>query len=83
MTTLISVHNSSGLVGRCDAKCYDAIDQKCTCICDGANHGAGKQKAIQNTSQMAEIWIEEYAKANHLGPGTVWQVPSIQLQLPL
>jgi len=83
MTTLISVYNSSGMVGRCDAKCYDAIDKKCTCICAGANHGAGQQKAIQNTSQMAEIYIEEYIKENHLGQDIVWQIPSIQLQLPL
>ena len=83
MTTLISVHNSSGLVGRCDAKCYDAIDQQCTCICGGANHGVGQQKAIGNTSQMAKTWIEEYTKANHLDPDVVWQVPSIQLPLSL
>jgi len=83
MTTLISVYNSSGLVGRCDAKCYDAIDQKCTCICAGANHGAGQQKAIGNMERMAQTWIQEYTKANHLGPDAVWQVPSIQLQLPL
>jgi hypothetical protein len=83
MATLISVYNSQGLVGRCDAKCYSATDPKCTCICGGANHGAGQQKAIANTERMAETWIEEYTKANHLGKDAVWLVPSVQIQLPL
>jgi len=49
MTTLIAVYNSSGLVGRCDAKCYNAKHPVCTCICGGANHGQGLQKAVENT----------------------------------
>jgi len=83
MTTLVSVYDGNGLVGRCDARCYDAIDQKCTCICAGKNHGVGQQKAIENTERMVETWIEEYTKSNHLGPDAVWEIPSIQLLLPL
>lgn len=60
--TLISVYNSDGCVGRCDAKCYDAITPECDCICGGRNHGAGKSKAIENTREHVEEWIEAYKK---------------------
>jgi len=66
MTTLISVHNSDGCVGRCDAKCYNATGPDCDCICGGRNHGAGKQRAMDNTREMAEQWIDEYAKRQGL-----------------
>lgn len=50
MTTLIAVYNSDGCVGRCDAKCYMATGwtTRCTCICGGANHGAGEMRAREN-----------------------------------
>lgn len=48
MATLIYVGNSSGCVGRCDAKCYDATSPDCDCICGGKNHRAGRQQAQQN-----------------------------------
>ena len=52
MTTLISVHNSNGCLGRCDAKCYNATQPECTCICNGANHGAGLSQATVNTREI-------------------------------
>ena len=58
MATLISVYNSGGLVGRCDAKCHDATGPDCDCICGGMNHGAGAKQAQDNTRQYAEKWIE-------------------------
>lgn len=64
MATLIAVYNSEGCVGRCDAKCYNATCENCTCICGGTNHGAGIQKAAQNTQELAEKWIEEF-QAQH------------------
>jgi hypothetical protein len=63
MTTLISVWNSEGCVGRCDAKCYDAAEPECDCICGGRNHGAGKQQALDNTRELAESWLDR-ARAN-------------------
>lgn len=47
--TLIALYTSEGCVGRCDAKCYDATEPSCNCICGGKNHGAGKARAIENT----------------------------------
>jgi hypothetical protein len=61
MTTLIAVYNSDGCVGRCDAKCYDAAHDKCDCICGGRNHGAGKQKAVENTREHAKEMVAAYA----------------------
>jgi hypothetical protein len=66
MTTLIAVYNSEGCVGRCDAKCYNAQSLECDCICGGANHGAGIDKAVENTREMVENWIPEYAKEKGL-----------------
>jgi hypothetical protein len=58
VTTLIAAYNSEGCQGRCDAKCYDATEPDCDCICGGRNHGAGKQLAIDNTRELAESWLE-------------------------
>ena len=58
MTTLIAVYNSEGCVGRCDARCYDADEPDCECICGGRNHSAGKQQALDNTRKLAESWLE-------------------------
>ena len=63
---LIEVRNSEGIVGRCDAKCYNTEGPDCDCICGGKNHGAGQQQAMDNTREMAEQWIEEYAERQGL-----------------
>jgi hypothetical protein len=39
---LIEVHKPDGsLIGRCDARCYNAKHPKCDCVCGGVNHGRG------------------------------------------
>lgn len=58
MATLIAVYNSDGCVGRCDARCYQAMTSKCDCICGGKNHGAGEDQAIENTRNLAHEWID-------------------------
>jgi hypothetical protein len=63
VTTLIAVYNSEGCIGRCDARCYEADEPECECICGGRNHGAGKQQAIENTRELAQGWIDR-ARAN-------------------
>lgn len=60
--TLIAVYNSSGCVGRCDARCYEASHSDCDCICRGRNHGAGLKQATNNTRELCEEWIEAYEK---------------------
>jgi hypothetical protein len=75
--TLIYVGDNYGCVGRCDAKCYNAKDPHCDCICGGMNHGAGKQAAIGNTREhIKEIlskhpegvaWMNEQLRQGELG----------------
>ena len=60
MTALITVSNSDGVVGRCDAKCYDATGADCDCICGGKNHGAGLAIAQENVNEhVLEDWAEK------------------------
>jgi hypothetical protein len=80
MTTLIASYDNYGCTGRCDAKCYNAEGPECDCICGGMNHGAGLQKAIENTQRYTELWIEEYAKKH---PDVqFFEVPAVQLVIP-
>lgn len=60
MATLIAVYNSEGCAGRCDARCYNAEHGECQCICGGRNHGAGEQRALENTRELAEKWVKRY-----------------------
>jgi hypothetical protein len=84
--TLIAVYKSGGdrgsvCVGRCDARCYEAKDANCDCICGGRNHGSGQQKAMDNTRELFENWIKEYEQAKGLNDAYVqWHVPAIAPQ---
>ncbi|HLI07048.1 MAG TPA: hypothetical protein VKV40_10825 [Ktedonobacteraceae bacterium] len=60
MTTLLAVYTSSGLVGCCNAKCYEAVHPNCECICGGSNHGKGRETAVENTRKLAQAWIRQY-----------------------
>lgn len=73
MATLIAVYNSEGCVGRCDSRCYNAHEPECDCICGGVNHGAGRQQAEDNTRQMAQKWLDNYAGTHD--DLTSWSVP--------
>ena len=44
MTTLIAVYTREGCVGRCDAKCYNAWEPECDCICQGATTAPGSSR---------------------------------------
>ncbi len=60
---LIEVRGGSGeLIGRCDARCYDAREPHCECVCGGRNHGAGLERAIEQTREQAEQWVQAYAE---------------------
>lgn len=75
MSTLIAVYNSDGCVGRCDAKCYDATEPACECICGGKNHGAGLQVSMENTRELGEAWLERYGKEKGLDIREVLEAP--------
>ena len=55
MTTAIAVYTSEGCVGRCDARCHDAVSRDCDCICGGRLHGVGSENALaENTRLFAD-----------------------------
>jgi len=83
MTTLIEVRGGGGeLLGRCDARCYNAQHPSCDCVCGGRNHGVGLERALENTRQMAEAMIAEYASRRGLAHYQA-QVHSAVTQPPL
>lgn len=61
MTSLVSIYRLDGLIGRCDARCYNAQQPHCDCVCGGKNHGRGIQVAAQNTINEAADWLEQAA----------------------
>lgn len=61
MSTLISAGNSEGTYGRCDAKCHNAKNGHCHCICGGMNHGVGEAEALERTSNMTADMLQSIA----------------------
>ena len=46
MVTVLEARDAEGeLLGRCNARCHTAKGSKCTCICEGLNHGKGPDLA--------------------------------------
>jgi len=55
MTTLITASDDDGVIGTCDARCYNAKGGDCHCVCYGLNHGKGKDFAITFTDHFYEL----------------------------
>ncbi len=55
MTTLITVSDPDGVIGTCDARCYNAKGGECHCVCYGLNHAKGENFAITFTDHLADI----------------------------
>jgi hypothetical protein len=66
MTALITAYTGDGCVGRCDAKCYHAWGRECHCVCQGVNHGVGRQEAIANTRELAGSWLDRAGAARQV-----------------
>ena len=52
-------------VRRCNGRCHDAKHDKCTCICGGKNHGAGRVQAEQNVREDPKSFTDT---AHELAP---------------
>lgn len=59
MATLLAVGDKDGIHRRCDARCYDASGEICTCICGGRNHGVGEVQARNNIYDQYEDLLRE------------------------
>lgn len=57
MVSLLIWRRGGDVVGRCDARCYLASRPECDCVCGGANHRAGLDRAIAQTREHADRWI--------------------------
>lgn len=74
---LISVGDNYGIHGRCDAKCYGAKHPDCNCICGGRNHGAGIDKALENTRELAEVMMQEYREEHNLPADATFKLGTV------
>jgi hypothetical protein len=79
MTTLIAVYNSDGCVFRCDARCYEAVDPECDCICGGRNHGVGRARAVENTAELIDPSGELRARMREMGGDQLVVQPELDL----
>lgn len=75
MATMIEVKDEYGhLMGRCDARCYNAKGSICQCVCLGLNHGEGLQYAKQQTDShgpwLKKQWEDHGTLNAHLNPKT-------------
>lgn len=83
MATLMAVYNSEGCVGRCDARCYNAIHPNCTCICGGRNHGKGEAFAVLNVTLHAATILSQIMADNPEVTEATWVNQDGQQLLPL
>jgi len=51
--TTITVYCNGVAVGRCDARCHEAKNAECNCICGGAYHGVGTKAAIEDRFDLS------------------------------
>ena len=75
---IIKVQTNGGVVGCCDASCYDAKGPDCTCICGGANHGVGLRVALEDRHYLTHDEI--LAECKNVKPGDPVMVykPAVQ-----
>ncbi|MBA7546281.1 hypothetical protein ES705_38666 [subsurface metagenome] len=55
MATVLKVQFTSGRIRLCDARCHNAQGDKCSCICNGKNHGVGLRQAIINSQKSLNL----------------------------
>ena len=68
---------------RCNAKCYNARGQECSCLCGGVNHGVGEHQAFENCRATGFAWAKRkqlrYSKRRKLATqrdqGELFPVP--------
>ena len=80
MTALLIVYRGRDVVRMCDAACYDADHDRCTCVCSGTNHRAGYERALVNARQLAEEWAD---RARRQDPGVDVQLDTSVQHEPL
>jgi len=54
MATTITIYCNGKIVGRCDARCHEAVNSDCHCVCGGAYHGVGSAAAIEDRFDLTD-----------------------------
>jgi hypothetical protein len=80
VTALLIVYRGRDVVRCCDAKCYDADEEECVCVCGGASHGVGYEQALANAREMAAEWA---ARARAADSGVDVQLDTAVQHVPL
>lgn len=60
MSIIMQVFRHGKLIGQCDAKCYAANTDKCSCVCFGDHHGIGRNLAVQKLRTKKYGWRQTY-----------------------
>lgn len=68
MAVLIGIRSKFGIIATCDARCYNAEKDSCGCVCGGANHGVGLEKALENTRGHGDTWLARWLGKNQTPP---------------
>ena len=79
--TIIEVRTSRGIVGRCDASCYNAEGTDCHCICGGANHGVGVGIAMEDRRYLSDAEVLAACDGLKSGERAAVYKPQIQKRL--
>jgi len=81
VTTIYSVYNSDGCLGRCDAKCHEAKGEECNCICGGVMHGVGSKIALEDRKYLTDEDILENVQDRNVDGSLRVYCPVHQLEL--
>lgn len=65
MPNLLTLKTRHGIISKCGLKCYNSISSRCTCICQGSNHGRGYYYALQNSINLISTF-QQYDPYIHL-----------------
>lgn len=79
--TVMQWGNSEGIQGRCDAKCHNASEPQCDCMCGGRYHGRGLDGSLEKTIKDDGERIWEAAKKRAAADGYDIEKFDIQLRL--
>ena len=82
MATVMSWGNSDGIKGRCDAKCHEAREPQCDCMCGGRFHGAALQPGGLEKA-LHDFWDEVWQRAKKRAEEEGLFLEAAPVQLPL
>ena len=78
---IIKVRNNTGVIGRCDAKCHNAVTEDCHCVCGGAFHGVGERIAREDRNHITDEEIRSILCTAKGAVHVTIKRPPIQMEL--